>query len=66
MQDEGEQPAADMVCRLLCGVFDCPVDLANHILGRGQGIQTLADDQLARGQARDHVGLGETDIPVPA
>ncbi|WP_395614330.1 Crp/Fnr family transcriptional regulator [Allosphingosinicella sp.] len=36
MQDEGGQPAADMVCRLLCGVFDCTVDLANHILGRGR------------------------------
>jgi len=36
MRDEGGQPAADMVCRLLCGVFDCPVDLANHILGRGR------------------------------
>ncbi len=36
MQDDGAQPAAETVCRLLCGVFDCPVDLANHILGRGR------------------------------
>ena len=28
--------AAEAVCRLLCGVFDCPLELAGHILLRGR------------------------------
>lgn len=35
-QDEGGQLTADAVCRLLCSVFDCPHDLASHILVRGK------------------------------
>lgn len=35
-QDDGGQPTEDAVCRLLCTVFDCPHDLASHILVRGK------------------------------
>src|SRR6476619_5630404 len=33
---DGGQPTTDAVCRLLCTVFDCPNDLASHILVRGK------------------------------
>ena len=29
-------PADETVCRLLCGVFDCSIELAGHILVRGR------------------------------
>lgn len=35
-QDREKGPAGDPVCRLLCGVFDCSLDLAGHILLRGR------------------------------
>lgn len=34
--DEGGQAASESVRRLLCGVFDCSLDLAGHILLRGR------------------------------
>jgi len=35
-RDGNGEPTQESVCRLLCGVFDCPVDLAGHILVRGR------------------------------
>jgi len=32
----GESAASDSVCRLLCGVFDCSLDVAGNILLRGK------------------------------
>ena len=35
-RDGGGAPADESVCRLLCGVFDCSLDLAGNILLRGR------------------------------
>jgi CRP/FNR family transcriptional regulator, cyclic AMP receptor protein len=35
-QNGGGSPADETVCRLLCGVFDCSIELAGHILVRGR------------------------------
>jgi CRP-like cAMP-binding protein len=34
--NNGGAPADETVCRLLCGVFDCSIELAGHILLRGR------------------------------
>jgi len=35
-QNSGTSHADGMVCRLLCTVFDCSIELAGHIFGRGR------------------------------
>jgi CRP-like cAMP-binding protein len=34
--NKGGAPADETICRLLCGVFDCSIELAGHILLRGK------------------------------
>ncbi|HMG47807.1 MAG TPA: Crp/Fnr family transcriptional regulator [Allosphingosinicella sp.] len=34
--NKGGAPAEETICRLLCGVFDCSIELAGHILLRGK------------------------------
>lgn len=47
-QNSEDSPPDETVCRLLCGVFDCSVELAGHILVRGKRRQFHARATIVR------------------